>query len=361
MRKEDEWGMQSSTSGPWSNAEMSLQALIHSIWRRKWLILATAVLSTVLAAAYALTAKPVYEAKLFLIPPTQNDIANFNYGRTRDYDLVPLTIKDVYSIFIRILDSESLHHEFFNSVYLPTLSEEERKGSKDALYSRFSKMLAITLPLRDSGDQSAVAVQAADPDLAANWVQAYADRAGALAKDELIKNITTESQVRARNLLQQIDLIRGTGTQIRQDSITKLREALRVAEAIGLEKPPIITGNPSVELAGSMDGQLIYMRGSKALKAEIENLEARQSDDPFVHNLRDLQARYEFYQNLQVKPADVWVYRQDGDVSRPDSPIKPKKSLIVVLGLILGLMTGFAIAVILFLIEKNRITHYKPA
>ncbi|MHC8306521.1 LPS O-antigen chain length determinant protein WzzB [Pseudomonas sp. PB3P13] len=352
--------MQSSTSEPWNNAEINLQELVRSIWRKKWLILGAAVLSTVLAAAYAFTVKPVYEAKLFLIPPTQNDIANFNYGRIREYDLVPLTIKDVYSIFIRILDSESLHHDFFTNVYLPALSEEERKGSRDALYSRFSKMLVVTPPVKESGDQSAVSVQAADPDLAANWVQAYADRAGKLAKDELIKNITTESQVRARNLLQQIDLIRGTGIQLRQDSITKLREALRVAEAIGLEKPPIITGNPSVELAGSMDGQLIYMRGSKALKAEIENLEARQSDDPFVHSLRDLQAKYEFYQNLQIKPSDVWVYRQDGDVSRPDSPIKPKKTLIVVLGLILGLMTGLVIAVILFLIEKSRTTYYKP-
>lgn len=346
--------MQSSTSQSHSSAEIDIQALVRSLWKRKWIVFGVALVSTLLAAAYAFTAKPVYEAKLFLIPPTQNDIANFNYGRTRDYDLVPLTIKDIYTVFLRILDSESLHREFFNTVYLPSLTEEERKGSRDALYSRFSKTLIVTLPVRDAGDQSAVTVQTTNPELASNWVQQYADRAGLLAKEEIIKNVATESRVRARNLLQQIKSLRETGTQIRQDSITKLQEALKVAEAIGLEKPPIITGNPSVELAGSMDGQIIYMRGSKALKAEILNLEQRQSDDPFVMNLRELQSKHDFFKNLDVSPSDVWVYRQDGDVNRPDAPIKPKKSLIITLGMILGLMAGVLIAVILYLTNDAR-------
>lgn len=344
--------MQSNSSKAFSEPEVDLQAMIRSIWQRKWIILCVAFLSTLLAAAYAFTAKPVYESKIFLIPPTQNDIANFNYGRLRDNDLVPFSIKDIYTVFLRILNSESLRQDFFNTVYLPSLTEEERMGSKDALYSRFSKNLTVTLPAKDE-ERSAVSVQASNAEIASTWAQLYADRAGALAKDELIKNVATESQVRARNLLQQIKSMQKIGNQLRQDSITKLREALRVAEAIGLEKPPIISGNPSVELAGSMDGQIIYMRGSKALKAEIQNLEQRQSDDPFVIHLRELQSRYEFYKNLEVNPSDVWVYRQDGEVNRPDSPIKPKKALILTLGLILGLMAGIMLSLVLYLAEKN--------
>lgn len=357
-KEKGEWGMQSGTSGAGSDVEINLQALVHSVWRKKWLILSVALLSTIFAAAYAFTAKPVYEAKLFTIPPTQNDIANFNYGRTPEYDLVPLTIKDVYTIFLRILNSESLRREFFESVYLPSLSDEERKGAKDALYSRFSKMLVVTLPARDAGDQSAIAVQALDPNLASKWVQLYVERASEVAKNELIKNVTTECQVRARNLLQQINSIRESGVRRRQDSIAKLREALRVAEQIGLDKPPIITGSPTVELAGSLDGQVLYMRGSKALKAEIQNLEQRQSDDPFVKDLRDLQIKYEFYKSLEVKSSDVWVYRQDGEVSRPDTPVQPKKNLIIALGLILGLMLGFLISIIKYLTETSRSKRY---
>jgi len=352
-RNEKASGMQSNSLESFNNAEIDFQSMVRSIWQRKWIILCIVFVAVVLAAVYAFTTKPVYEAKLFLIPPTQNDIANFNYGRSHENDLAPLNIKDIYTVFLRVLNSESLHREFFNTVYLPSLTEQERQGSRDVLYSRFSKVLVVTLPIKDAGDQSSVTVQANDPKLASSWAQLYADRAGALAKEELIKNVSTESQVKARNVLQQIKTMRESGIQLRQDSITKLREALRVAEAIGLEKPPIIMGNPSVELAGSMDGQIIYMRGSKALKAEIQNLEQRQSDDPFVTRLRELQTRYEFYKNLEVDPADVWVYRQDGEVSRPDFPIKPRKSLILSLGLILGLMAGIMLALALYLGDKN--------
>ena len=135
-------------------------------------------------------------------------------------------------------------------------------------------------------------------------------------------------------------------SQIRQDSITRLREALAVAEAIGLENPPIISGNLSAEVSADMDGQLTYMRGSKALKAEIHNLETRKSNDPFIGQLRELQNKQSFYKDLQVSPDTVSVYRQDGPIEQPDRPIKPKKDLIMLLGLFLGCVLGFMIALV---------------
>lgn len=104
-------------------------------------------------------------------------------------------------------------------------------------------------------------------------------QAGELAKNEMIKNVSIESEVRARNLEQQISSAREKSTKAREDSIVRLNEALRIADSIGLEKPPAITVSQSV-IAGGEAGQLTYMRGSKALKAEIESLQARESDDP---------------------------------------------------------------------------------
>jgi len=120
-----------------------------------------------------------------------------------------------------------------------------------------------------------------------------------------------------------------------------LDEALRIAESIGLEKPPAITVSQSA-IAGGESGQLVYMRGSKALRAEIESIRARKSDDPFTDHLRDLQERYSFFKGLKIEPSVVSVYRQDGVVELPDKPVKPNKALILVLGVIAGLITGIA-------------------
>jgi chain length determinant protein (polysaccharide antigen chain regulator) len=320
--------------------EIDLFELITALWKQKLLIVGVAVLVTAIAAAYAFLSKPVYEARIFLQPPTSNEIADFNYGRTKDAELVPFTIKDVYDVFARNLQSEDLRRAFFVEVYLPSLPEAKRGGSQDVLYSDYLNELTIGVPTKEQPDRYSVSVQNKDPALATEWVKAFVARAGVSAEDEMIKNVAREAEVRARNLGQQIATLQETQDKIREDSITQLREALKVAEAIHLTDPPIITGNVSAEVSAAMNGQLTYMRGTKALEAEIRNLEERKSNDPFIASLRTLQIKQSFYQNMQVSPSSVAVFRVDGAVEQPDRPIKPKKAIILAAGLILGVGLG---------------------
>jgi len=326
--------------------EFDLFELFVALWAQKLLIISVALVGVLAAATYAFLSKPVYEARVYLLPPTLNEIADFNYGRTFGTELTPFTIKDVYEVFIRNLQSESLRRAFFDQVYLPSLSPSERNESQDLLYSDFLKLLTIGQPTKEQPDRYSVIARGEDPAHTTAWVKDFAERAGAAAEKEMISNITREAEVRVRNLGQQITTLQEAEHRVRQDSITRLREALAVALAIGLENPPIISGNLSAEVSAGMDGQLTYMRGSKALKAEIQNLESRKSDDPFIGSLRALQIKQSFYKDLQVSPSAVSVYRQDGPIEQPDLPIKPKKGLIILLGLFLGCVLGFMIALV---------------
>ncbi|PVZ60670.1 chain-length determining protein [Pseudomonas sp. B1(2018)] len=334
--------------------DFEFQKFVRALLRQKLVVVGFAVLGAALAASYAFLVSPVYEAKAFVIPPSQSDISNFNYGRMKESELVPYTVKDVYDIYTRYLQAESLRLDFFSKVYVPSLSSEEQKKSRDVLYSKFSEVLRVVPPLRENSDRYSVVVQTTNPVKAKEWVAEYVVQAGELAKKEMIKNVSIESEVRARNLEQQISSAREKSSKAREDSIARLSEALRIAESIGLEKPPAITVSQSV-IAGGEAGQLTYMRGSKALKAEIENLQARVSDDPFTDNLRDLQDRYSFFKGLKTEPAVVSVYRQDGVVELPDSPVKPHKALILVLGTIVGLITGIAFVLLrgLFVVRSE--------
>ncbi|PYY71626.1 chain-length determining protein [Pseudomonas jessenii] len=318
-----------------------IQRFVRAILRQKFIVIGFVVLGAALAVSYAFLASPVYEAKVFIMPPSQSDISNFNYGRMKESELVPYTVKDVYDIYTRSLQAESLRLDFFSKVYVPSLSPEEQKKSRDVLYSNFSAVLRVVPPLRESSDRYAVVVQATHPEKAKEWATEYVAQAGELAKNEMIKNVSIESEVRARNLEQQISSAREKSTKAREDSIVRLNEALRIADSIGLEKPPAITVSQSV-IAGGEAGQLTYMRGSKALKAEIESLQARESDDPFTDRLRDLQDRFNFFKGLKTEPALVSVYRQDGVVELPDNPVKPNKTLVLVFGVIAGLIAGIA-------------------
>jgi chain length determinant protein (polysaccharide antigen chain regulator) len=133
--------------------------------------------------------------------------------------------------------------------------------------------------------------------------------------------------------------LRETAQRIREDRIQQLREALKIAEAIGLTSPTI-NSSAAVDITVDTGNKMDYQRGSKALAAEIQTLESRSSDDAFISDLRTLQMRYNFYRKLNIDPELISVYRQDGSVEVPGDPIKPKKLLIIVLGLAAGLILG---------------------
>ena len=102
--------------------EIDLIELVRGLWAQKKLILGVTLLITAGAGLYAFLSKPVYEAKLFIMPPTQNGIAELNYGRGKSSELDIYSIGYVYEVFARNLQAESLRRKFFNEVYLPSLS-----------------------------------------------------------------------------------------------------------------------------------------------------------------------------------------------------------------------------------------------
>lgn len=333
--------------------EIDLIALARGLWGQKWLILTVTLLVTAGAATYAYLSKPVYQAQLFIMPPTQNGIAELNYGRGKSTELDPYSIKHVYDVFARNLQGESLRQAFFNEVYLPSLDESQRKGALDRLYERFSRELVIRGPGKDTPDRYSVTVQGGDPVRATEWAKAYVARASEAAESELIKNVTAEAAVRARNLEQRIVGLRETAQRIREDRIQQLREALKIAEAIGLTGPSI-NSTAAVDITVETGNKMDYQRGSKALAAEVKALESRVSDDAFISDLRSLQMRYNFYRKLNIDPESISVYRQDGSVEVPQSPIKPRKALILLLGIIAGGLLGGFIALIRFAVVRSK-------
>ena len=336
------------------NDEVDVFEALQEIFSQRWLILGIVGVFSLAAIVYAFFSVPTYEAKVYILPPTQSQIVSFNIGRTQSNDLAPYSVKEIYDVFLRSLQSESLRRDFFFGVYLPSLSDAERRAPQDVLYSSFSSMLIIAPPGKELTDRYSVAFQTHDPKQAADWTSQYVKEAGDNAKQEVIQNAQRQAEGIARNLDQKIAMYRERARKSREDSIIQLREALRIAEAINLEKPLIISGNLSAEMSGSMEGQLIYMRGTKALKAEIENLETREAEDPFIDNLREFESNSNLLKNLNIRVEDVAVYREDGEIKQPDSPIKPKKIIIYILGVLVGLVVGLICAFVRVFISKNK-------
>lgn len=328
------------------NDEIDLVALFGVLWDQRVFIAVLAALVFFVAAGYAFLSRPYYEARVGLLPPNVSDIAGYNLGRTEVSGLKSLDVKDVYSIFLRSLNSDSLRRAFFDEFYIPA-QEGGVALPNDVLWERFGKVLSVG-PVKGRPDYWEVRVGGEDPTVAAAWVDTFVSMAAARAEDSMRQNISGEVSTRVQAIEQQIEVLRDTVKQRREDRIAVLKEALEVADSVGLEAPQgTMWQTFSTNISSSaFDGSPLYLRGAKAIRAELEVLTQRKSDDPFIPELRSLQERLQFLKGMDTVPQNAAVFAQDGPTQIPDRPIKPKKTLILALGLVLGVMLGVFVALV---------------
>ncbi|MGB6105282.1 MAG: Wzz/FepE/Etk N-terminal domain-containing protein [Pusillimonas sp.] len=333
--------------------EIDLRELACTLWNAKWLIIAVTVVVACAAAAYAFLSTPIYETRVQTLPPTPSGLASYNMANQlsgpaisgvtsyRDNAVPELSPSTAYNTFLRNLTSVTLRQQFFATVYLPAHPGNDNPASQDALWKQFNDRLNITLPKepnKPNDSLATLALQGENPQTIADWANQYVQEAIAMSQSELLETLSSDIQLRLQSTRDQIATLRTVEETTKQDSIVRLKEALALAEAIGLETPPN-TGN----LITSYSGSTTYLRGAQALRAELKLLEARESNDPFIAELPSLLKKQLLLEKIDLAPQHVAVATIDQPAMAPQEPIKPRKALLIALGIILGGMLGIFI------------------
>ncbi len=122
---------------------------------------------------------------------------------------------------------------------------------------------------------------------------------------------------------EKISSLRAIALTKREDRIRKLEEAAAVAKNAGIIERSDLLGNQQFDSEKStiyteINTQLqpLYLRGEKALLAEINELKNRKSDDPFIPKLRDLQEQLELLK--ENKKIEVLQGRKNDDPFIPE-------------------------------------------
>lgn len=336
--------------------EIDLFELAQSLWKQKLLISCVTLVVTALAASYAFLSSPVYESRTSILPPRSADIAGYNLGRS-EAELTEFTAASVYSIFTGNLRSEALRRDFFEQIYLPFETTGQGVKAKDQLWLSFNNKLSVTNPdAKSSPERFAVTVQYADASRAAEWANMYVVRVAKKTRQDMADTVSTEISTRLRSIQGRISVLRESAKKLREDRIARLSEALKIADNVGLQAPQVKASRTSSdgELKQFVDGNLMYMRGAQAIRAELEVLQTRKNDDPFIAGLRQLENQLDFLAKVSVNPDGVAVFTLDSAAQVSETPVKPKKALILALGLFLGGMFGVFIALIRGMLAKRR-------
>ena len=335
--------------------EIDLRKLVMVLWHAKALIAAVTLGCALIGVGYAFLSKPVYEAEAQTLPPPAGAVAGYNAAlRLLDsaqtavnhsaspensnsaVSTPPLTTDDVYQLFLQRLQSKALQRRFFGTHYLSAHSAATTEADRQALWEQLDDDLTVTLPKKDlSQNQVTITLEGRDPQQLADWTNIYLQMASDNARQQLLDQLARTTQTQIQSVTDQIAALRDVARTSRKNEISRLGAALDLARKIGLETPPT-TGN----LITSYTGGTLYLRGSKALLADLEILKTRESDDPYIPQLPDLLYAQQLLQRISTNVQDLQVVAIDQPARAPVMPKQPRKALAIAVAILLGLMLG---------------------
>ena len=200
-------------------------------------------------------------------------------------------------------------------------------------------------------------------------------------KGAKIALLTEADTLRRSQLNDELRALRNQLKAGRADRITQLNEAIGIARALGIKKPITPSslgesgvGNASSVMRTEINNQQtpLYFLGTEALEAErealvkrksddftesriaqiakelqllqsnrqIEILNNRENEDLFLANVDSLRAEEARLRNLNIDMGQVRLVTIDKQALEPMSASKPKKTLIVIVGILVGLVLG---------------------
>ncbi|NMG46000.1 hypothetical protein GPA22_19975 [Aromatoleum toluvorans] len=336
--------------------EISLVDLIQILARRKALIAWTFAVCVIAGFAYAFLATPRYEVEVRVDHPFASELAALNIGRNGPTGLSPYTPEQVFEYFSNQLASDLAMQAFFREVYLPSLDEGEKSRSEEQLREKMARAVKVSKPDPKGRNLYTLKVEAETGEKAARYASSFLDLVARDAAHKLVGDVRNEIELIVRNTERDLGEWRVTAAKQRQDRMIQLSEALQVAEAVGVKEPQVTSGRLPAQdkLTPFLDGSQLYARGSKSLAAELGVLKTRQSDDAFITGLREAESRLRMLKTIEFDPKAFKIFNADGEIIVPAKPVAPKKSLVLVLAAVLGVMGGVMLAFIAEFVANAR-------
>lgn len=337
--------MDNHSSSSSSRQELDLREVACLLWRGRAIIAATTLALLLVSAIYAFFSAPVYQTSTILLPPTASGLAQYNMALQLVEDTLGnnrgekptttlLSAQEANRIFLRHLNSDMLRQEFFANTYLPAKNANASESERELLWNRLEKELKIGLPTR-TGDAAWLTLEGEDPTVISSWANGYVQAAIVAAREELMADVSALVTVRRQGNREQLAALRKIAAEARTNQIQRVEDALRIAESVGLQD-----SSSSGNLIIDYKDETMYLRGAKALRAELKGLQQRKDDDPYIPELRERLRVEALLSGINLDPAQLSPAIVDREAEIAVTPIRPQKALILAVSAILGLLLG---------------------
>ncbi|WP_426135835.1 Wzz/FepE/Etk N-terminal domain-containing protein [Pseudomonas sp. PWP3-1b2] len=210
-------------------------------------------------------------------------------------------------------------------------------------------------------------------------------------KESKIAKLLEDDKIKRARLQDELNGLRLQMKMERANRLAELAEAISIAKSMGIKTPttPSSMGDAARQGGGQVmrtevNNQNIplFFLGTDTLEAEraalkqrtsddftdgriaeitkelemletnreVETLQKRSNEDIFLRDVEPLRAEIARLRSLNIDMTNLKLVSIDRRAQEPLSPIKPKKSLILALSLVIGLLLGMFVAVVRHLI-----------
>ena len=352
---------------------IDLYAMYLIIWRRKWVIITLTVVAAISSVFYALQLNYVYKAEALLLPPNTKDIQAMNVlglqktlaeeGRvpvSNSIYVSGITAIDVFKKFNQNLNSRSLHRKYIEEYGLlellsPKQTEETRK---EDIYKVFSEILSI----EERNGITSIKIELEEPHTAAQWINDFVEFVDRETISMLVDNLDNTIKNKIKDIEYTVESKRELAIKRREDQIIRYIEASKIADSLGIVRRVDATNiiqNTQMNVGLETATTPLYYLGYEALMTEIEILRNRESDDPFIIGLRDLQEQLAMLKSVKLDEGKMHAVLIDQAAYPPKIPFRPNRKMIVSLSTVGGFFAGILLAFFIEYVQNIRRKNYE--
>lgn len=311
--------------------EIDLIDLVVQLWRGKWIIASAMVLTIILATAYLFVAKQKWTSEAIVTYPDSGQIASYNNAMSVLYSQNPANAPTVVDVQQRFFSR-------FNSA-ISALSEQLDNQTDP-------EKLTISPAVKDQPVPLKISYTARTAGEAQKTLTTYIQQINKRVVSELDNDLQTSINSKIEDVKADLATQEKVAQEKKDLRLEILNQALRVAQQSNIK-------DTLVQQAETLSEDTLFVLGSDALSSTIKNEATR----PLPLDASYYQARQTLLaiSALKSKPDTTYALRY---VMKPNLPIhrdSPKKSLILVLGALIGIILGSAIV-----LGRNMIRNYSP-
>lgn len=322
-----------------SRDEIDLFELMAQLWKKKLWILGCMLATTLIAGIYAFIAKEQWTATAVINAPTFNTMANYYQGfRLVEGNLdKPTTAEDVstklFQQFVSLAASYNEISQFVrNSDYFKSLSE----GMTPQEQSRLLEDLVDNIKFIKDKENTFYTVNfsARTAEQSKKLLTDYMTMVNKNVSNVQYSQLAAQIEGRKQTVENQMTSLKKIAEEQRQEEIENVKMALAIAEKANIQKP---------ETAGlaKLDNSNMFLLGRDALMAMSDSI-AKQPlslSDKYY----ELQGQYMALTGFKAGDENAQAFSYLKSPAEPVTKDKPKRALILVLGVLLGAILGAGI------------------